>query len=164
MTNSSKIELIEWKSFFNEKKSEFTYSILKNDFEYVKRANKKHKDGLAFLQENQMLILESMLTKLLGMYSDLQKQYDYPEEVKPNVMPDITDLNGFADLLTLNHIYVISVYKDEIPYIGFLFSCSWEPEHALGVMMHKERVIEIDDAETAFSVWAAEKDLKQSHG
>lgn len=156
------IELKEWQLFFNEKPKKIRYEILKNDFEYVKQANKKHKNGLEYLQNNQMQILESMLTGLLEKYPDLQKLYDYPEEDKPYFMPDIKGIKGFATLLSPLSFFITSVYKDDIPYIGFSFSCSWDSEHGLGVMTHKDRVIKIDGAEMAFAIWAAKDDLKEN--
>ncbi len=38
------------------------------------------------------------------------------------------------------------------------FGCTWDSEHGLGVMTHKNRIIEIGDASTAFLTWIADKD------
>ena len=156
------IELEQWKKFFNEENEEVYFEILKNDFENYKKPNKKHKNGLNFLQDNQVQILESILNALLEKYPSLQEIYDYSEEDKKDFMPNLTDVKGFADLLSLGTFYVTSVYKDDIPYIGFLFSCSWDSEHGLGIMTHKDRIIEIDGADTAFSIYTAKEDLKKS--
>ena len=156
------INLKYWQEFFDEEEEEFSYEILKNDFEYAKKLNSKHKKGLEFLKNNQELILKNILTELLKKYPDLQEKFDYSDEDKPEFMPDINDIGGFADLLSPTGFYVVSVYKDDYPYIGFGFSCSWDSEHALGVMTHKDRIIDIEDAEMAFAIWRAKEDLKET--
>jgi hypothetical protein len=156
------INLKYWQEFFDEEEEEFSYEILKNDFEYAKKLNSKHKKGLEFLKNNQELILKNILTELLKKYPELQEKFDYSDEDKPEFMPDINDIGGFADLLSPTRFYVVSVYKDDYPFIGFSFSCSWDSEHALGVMTHKDRIIDIEDAEMAFAIWRAKEDLKKT--
>lgn len=156
------IELNYWQKFFKEENEEIHFQILKNDFETYSKPNKKHLNGINYLKDNQKQILENILTALLEKYPSLQKIYDYSEEDKKDFMPNLKDIKGFADLLSLSTFYITSVYKDDVPYIGFLFSCSWDSEHGLGIMTHKERVIEIDRADTAFSICTAKDDLKQS--
>jgi hypothetical protein len=156
------IELNYWQNFFNEKNGEMHFSILKNDFETYSKPSKKHLNGINYLKDNQIQILESILNVLLEKYPSLQEIYDYSEQDKKDFMPNLKDIKGVADLLSLSTFYVTSVYKDDVPYIGFLFSCSWDSEHGLGIMTHKDRVIEIDGAETAFAIYMAKEDLKQS--
>src|SRR5262245_28722488 len=45
-------------------------------------------------------------------------------------------------------------------YVGFEFSAFWDPEHGFGALTHGERVLAVDDAETATDTFAAEKDRK----
>lgn len=156
------IQLKYWKDFFKEEDNEFHFSVLKNDAETYGKLNKKNLNGLKYLQDNQEQILNNILNTLLDKYPALQSIYNYSEEDKKDFMPDLTNINGFADLLSLTTFYIISVYKDDIPYMGFDFSCSWDSEHGLGIMTHKDRVIEIDGAETAFATYIAKDDLKQS--
>lgn len=54
----------------------------------------------------------------------------------------------------------LMITKNGLPYVGFSFSCPWDSEHGLGVMMHKDRVIDIGDDEMAFDLGRAKKDLK----
>lgn len=156
------IELKHWKEFFNEKNEGFYYNLLDEDGEYICKPSKVQQQGLDYLQNNQELVLKNILETLLKKYSDLQKIYHYSEEDKVDFMPDLNDIQGFAVLLSPGHFYVTSVVKDNHPYIGFIFSCSWDSEHGLGVMMHQDRVIGIEGADLAFDTWTAEKDLKQT--
>jgi hypothetical protein len=45
--------------------------------------------------------------------------------------------------------------KDGYAYIGFELGCTWDEEHGDGVMMQKDRVIEIGLAATSFDSWVA---------
>lgn len=44
-------------------------------------------------------------------------------------------------------------------YVGFSFWCTWDDEHGLGVMTHKNRVVKIGGVDTALLNWIAESDL-----
>lgn len=153
--------LQEFLSFFQEENGELYYEIVKSNGDYGQRLNKKHKNGLAYLQARQMDIVKNILTALLQKYPALQEKYHYSEEDKKIFMPDVTEIEGFADLLSPTAFYVLSVYRDELPYIGFSFFCSWEQEHGLGVMTHRNQVIALGDADMAFAVDVAKNDLKQ---
>ncbi len=144
------IELTEWQAFFDEKTAQIGYEILDEDGESTEKENEKHKNGLKYLKENQMLVLNNILSELLEQYPSLQEKYNYSDEDKADFMPDITDISGFAMLLSPTNMYVFSEYKDDFPYIGIGFSCSWDEEHGLGVVVHKDKVIKIGDASDAF--------------
>lgn len=153
------LNLEYWQSFFDEKDEELSYEILDEDDDYAEEPTPEQQNGIDYLQENQKTILDNILNELLKKYPELQKIYDYSEEDKVDFMPDLKDIQGFASLLSLNCFYITSIIKDNHPYIGIGFSCSWDDEHGLGIMTHKNRVIEIGGADTAFSSWAAEEDL-----
>ena len=48
--------------------------------------------------------------------------------------------------------------KDNFAYIGFEFGCEWDEEHGLGVMMHKDSVVVIGQADTSFDSWVTFND------
>lgn len=150
------VELKEWQSFFNEEDAFISCEILSEDED--EEITHEHENGIEYLQNNQTKVLESILKELLKIYPEQQKIYGYSEEDKPDFMPDIKEIKGFADLISPLTIYITSVFKDGIPYIGFLFSCSWDSEHGLGFMTHKDRIVETGGADTAFLTWIAEND------
>jgi len=134
--------------------------LLDEDGEIFGKPTTEQQNGLEYLQKNQEIILRNLLNELLKKYPDLQNIYNYSEENKQDFMSDLKAIQGFVDLLTPINFYVTSVIKEGYPYIGFGFSCSWDSEHCLGVMTHKDRIIEIAGADIAFDTWTAEKDLK----
>ncbi|OCA70796.1 hypothetical protein BBI01_12710 [Chryseobacterium artocarpi] len=153
------LKLEYWQSFFNEDDDEFDYEIWDENDEYTDEPTQEQHNGFDYLQINQKMILENILSELLKKYTELQKIYNYPEEDKVDFMPDLNNIQGFANLLSPNGFYITSVIKNNHPYIGISFSCSWDGEHGLGIMTHKNKVIEIGEADVAFSSWAAEDDL-----
>lgn len=155
------IELEYWQEFFKEEEL-FYYEIFDEEEDSVDKPTLEQQNGLDYLQENQKAVLENILNELLRQYPGLQENYSYSEEDKIDFMPDVKDIQGFADLLSPTCFYVTSAIKEDYPYIGFGFSCSWDSEHGLGVMTHKDRIIEIGGADTAFGSWAAEEDLKRT--
>ncbi|MCC9071000.1 hypothetical protein LNQ49_05250 [Flavobacterium sp. F-65] len=149
---SNVIDLKDWQLFFNENEESIYYTILDEDFESLKETTTEHDNGIQYLQNNQTKILESILSELLNKYPKLQEIYDYSDEDKQDFMPDISQIKDFADLLSPSTIYITSEFKDNIPHIGYLFYCSWDSEHGLGVMTHKNQIIKIGGAETAFYI------------
>lgn len=144
---SSNINLEQWTAFFADKENEPYYKLLRKDGEIIERHTKQHRAGIKYLEENQKAILENILSELLVEYPKLQEKYDYSESDKAEFMPDIADISGFASLISPTVIYIFSKYKDDLPYVGVSFSCAWEPEHGLGVIIHKDKVIKIGEAD-----------------
>jgi hypothetical protein len=68
-------------------------------------------------------------------------------------MPVLQNPSDLKPLMGLSTVHIGDVEKDGFAYIGFEFGCNWEEEHGLGVMTHKDRIIEVGDAETAFDAW-----------
>lgn len=153
---SGHVRLTSWEKFFGEGK--IFYDIGGDDPKY--RMSSNHKRGLQYISDNQQEILNSMLDELYDRYPELQELYGYTNEEKAEYMPDITDKDELADLITPVSIHVLSVHKDGMPYIGYQFSCDWDREHGLGFMMFRDRVVEMDGADCSFLSWIAKKDLK----
>lgn len=118
-----------------------------------------HEKAYLYLTDQQDEIKTSILTALLNEYKNLQELYGYSEEDAAILMPDVNDPFEFNSLIGLSTIHLLNVSKDGTAYVGYEFGCNWDDEHGLGVMTHKERVIEIGGADTAFLSWIAERDL-----
>lgn len=79
-------------------------------------------------------------------------------------MPDIRTADDLHSLIGLSSVNVHQVQKDGIPYTGFEFSCTWDEEHGLGVLMHGTRTVQIGGADTAILLWIAEEDAQRPAG
>ena len=111
-----------------------------------------------WILENEVSISRSLLLALLAEYPLMQEQYGYSEEEQAQLMPEVTGIDGFRNLIGLHSVNVHPLRRNDIPYIGFEFGCTWDDEHGLGVLMHGTRVVEVGGADTAILLWIAERD------
>jgi hypothetical protein len=103
-----------------------------------------------FQQEHGEEVVAAVLKALLPYYQGLRGVWaDSHDSAKLNeIMPEITD---FKDLINLSQVHVHSWQKSDFAYVGLGFGCSWDREHALGVMLHQARVVEIGGADVSFA-------------
>ncbi|MES2949685.1 MAG: hypothetical protein V4858_14175 [Pseudomonadota bacterium] len=117
--------------------------------------------SVEWLLKHETSVSRTLLSALLGEYPSLQEQYGYSEDEQAKLMPDVTSVDGFRNLIGLHSVNVHPLLKDGIPYVGFEFGCTWDDEHGLGVLVHGTRVVEIGGADTAILLWIAEQDAAE---
>lgn len=163
------VELPSWKDF---QRKFGQYATLENNDDYKRISlriggdevienpviTKEHVTGYDYLLQNQTRIQESMLDALFIEYPKLKEQYNHDDDEK-ELMPDVKNIKSFTGLIELSSVYILNVSKEGVPYIGFSFWCTWDDEHGLGIMTHKDRIVEIGGSDTAFLTWIAQKDL-----
>jgi hypothetical protein len=118
-----------------------------------------HVQAYNYLVQNQEAIQQSILTAILASYPGWQDEYEYDAADKASLMPDVSTIDDFKNLIGLTEIHVLDVSKDGVAYVGYQFGCTWDDEHGLGVMTHKDRIVDIGGADSSFLAWIAEKDL-----
>jgi hypothetical protein len=114
--------------------------------------------SVGWVIENESSISQALFESLAKDYPDQQEFYEYSDEERAELMPDIESAGDLRALTRLHQVYVHSVQNGGIPYVGFLLGCTWEQEHASGILMHGTRTVEIGWAETAFTAWTAKRD------
>lgn len=154
---NGKIHLDCWSNFF-EGKNDIDLNI--GGDSKTEKLEQIHKNGYEYVISNQEELLNSILNELLKQYSTMQEEYGYDEEELEEIMPNVNQILDFKKLIEPKRIYILNVENEDIPYIGFHFLCSWDEEHDLGVMMHKDRIIKMGGADTAFLSWIAKNDEK----
>ncbi|MEZ4394303.1 MAG: hypothetical protein R3A48_24790 [Polyangiales bacterium] len=113
----------------------------------------------AIAHEREMQV--SALAALLPHYAALRPEYaEFIED--PLLMPPVVEAEGFKSLIGLHSVNIHQVEKDGRPYVGLEFGCTWDDEHGLGALMHGTRVVEIGGADTAITLWIAERDASQT--
>jgi len=127
----------------------------------IEPLNKEETKSVEWLVENEASLSEALLDSLINAYPSLQESYGYTEQEKKEFMPSVSSKDDFRNLIGLHSVNVHPLQKDGVPYIGFEFGCTWDPEHGLGVLMHGSRVVEIGGADTAILLWIAEKDAEK---
>lgn len=119
--------------------------------DYVKTTTQEQINALSFLHDNADKIRDEILNALFNELSVIKDIYE-------DLVPEINNISDFKNVLGLSTIHVMDSDKDGIAYLGYEFGCDWDDEHGLGIMMHKERVIEIGQADTSFNSWITYKD------
>lgn len=73
---------------------------------------------------------------------------------------NLASADDLKDLIGLRTVHIHQIAKNGIPYAGFEFDCTWDPEHGLGVLMHGIRCVELGQGDTAMLLWIAERDSR----
>lgn len=138
-----------WNAFFG-KELELDVSI---DEETVTNA---HLHIFTFLQENQAAILNPLLSTLLEQYAELQELYGYEPEKMQQIMPDVTDIQAFRNLLSPHSICIMNEQKDGLCCIGVEAECTWDEEHDVGFMTYATQRCTIGAGDHACNEYEAE--------
>ena len=104
-----------------------------------------------YLIENEKEIYTSIIEALLIKYPSIYEMYNDFVKENGGFIPKTMNATSIKNHIGLSNIYFIEEELDSIGYIGFELGCTWEIEHGLGIMTHKQKILEIDDAETAWS-------------
>ena len=113
-----------------------------------------------WLIDHEPAIAASVLRSLFAAYPGWRNSYGYDDEVAAELMPEIDGAEQLRALIGLSNVHILSVARDGIAYVGFQFGCTWDEEHGLGAMTHRDRVVEVGGADTSFLAWIAEADAE----
>jgi hypothetical protein len=109
-----------------------------------------------YLKDHEQEITAAILKAVLPYYLKVRTWDAKADDPKRNT-PKITSVDGLKSLMGPYQIDFRPIAKSGLSYVGFSFDCTWDPEHGLGVLTHKSRVILVDP-DAAFDNTAAEKD------
>lgn len=70
--------------------------------------------------------------------------------------------DALGETIRLRSVHIMNPDRDGQAYVGYGFSCSWDDEHGLGVMTHRERVVRVGGGDTAFLTWVAAEDIPKA--
>ncbi len=117
--------------------------------------------------ENQETLRDAVTAAIRRYYDAKREKYVAFARLNPDFMgdPDVSmpenpDRATFAALHELQCLFVHSVLRDGLAYVGFSFAAQWDPEHGVGVMTHGVRIVGVGGEDTAFLEWIAEKDRR----
>jgi len=119
--------------------------------DYVKTTTQEQINSINYLRDNAKKIQYEMLIALFKELSEIRKIYE-------ELVPEINTIADFENVLGLSIIHVLNSDKEGFSYIGYELGCDWDDEHGMGVMMHKDRVVKIGQADTSFNYWIAYED------
>lgn len=117
---------------------------------------KEQETAYQHLMESTLDVLAALVARLAKCYKQMRPRYlDFLGSKAARLMPEIKEPGELLRLIDLVHIYIHAESKDGSAYVGFHFDCTWEKEHGLGFIMHRNKVLEVDSADISFS-WSAE--------
>ena len=111
-----------------------------------------------YLLGNNVIIRDVILTAVFESYPQWQQEFGYDADEVEEYMPNVMSSEGFQNLMGVSVVHILTVEKEGISYIGFEFGCTWDDEHGLGALTHKDRVVSLGGADTAFLNWLGEQD------
>ena len=121
-----------------------------------------HEKGYNYLVENQDQILKVIIDSIFNEYKNFIRLYEDQENEDNCSIFEIREKSKLKFLIQPKGIYIMDVSKNNMPYIGYEFSCSWDEEHDLGLMLYKTSVVDIGEGDVAFLSWVAEEDLERN--
>jgi hypothetical protein len=60
-------------------------------------------------------------------------------------VPELRSRDGLKKLIALSMLSVVDFPDNTAGVIGFCFDCTWDPEHGLGVLVRKGKVVEVGE-------------------
>lgn len=152
------LTLNSWKGFQSRQgfygsrdKDESSDGIVKvfvqgKEIDYIKTTTIQQVNAIKFLVDNSDSVRNALLVGLLNELPSLKEIYE-------DLIPDIDNIEDLKNFIGLANIHIMTSDKDDFAYIGFELGCNWDDEHGVGIMMHKDRVVAIGQAETSFDSW-----------
>lgn len=126
-----------------------------------------------FLMTNHLHVYETVMNAAFAIYPSEREAYrdgygltratgkllealerEYGESV-----PAMSSAEELSAVMGLNQIHILSYAKDGVAYLGFEFGCNWDEEHGFGVLMHKDRIVEVGPAHVSFDGVAEEGNI-----
>lgn len=144
----------------SSKKSDGTISLTINDdtSEYPDPSPQQI-NAINYLIKHPEEIRAAMRKGIDSIYEDLKKQYGYDEN-EPETkdwFPKVDELKDYDKVFGVGNVFIQLPSKDEHSYVGIECGCTWDEEHGLGFLLHKNRLVGIGGADEAFN-WKAYKD------
>lgn len=106
-----------------------------------------------------------MLAAIAEHYEALREEYagTDAEHIFEGGLPRLETESELLGQLELAGLQLLDEYKDKCAYLAFSFSCRWEREHGLGVVVHGARIVDIGGADLAIpGPWTARFDKGES--
>jgi len=113
--------------------------------------------ALTFNLEHGERVTDAVLMATRKYYDNVRPRYVvFLGADADELMPVLSDNTELRKLIELVHVHVHPWTMSGIAYVGLQFSCTWDREHGLGLMLHRDRVVEIGGADVSFS-WAPDE-------
>jgi hypothetical protein len=110
----------------------------------------------AYLKEHQIELRDKILDAFVKLFHKVRKQWlKHDPDLE---LPEIETVDDMKQNLLFQCFYMHPYAKDGVAYTGLSFACTWDEEHGAGVLLHKDRIVDIGQAEEAFRTEECEAD------
>ena len=106
-------------------------------------------DAYRYLLDHDKAVQQAILGRIIAAYPRIREKYGAYNESAD--LPEVRQPADLKKLIGLSTVHVLNTANGGAAYVGFEFGCTWDSEHGLGVMTHKDRVIELGGADTSFA-------------
>ncbi len=137
----------EFMEDINNRKGYVTFNLeMNSDIEGLnfEKPQAFQQNALNYFIDNQTKIFYSLCQAVIEHYPNLIKLYG------SDIVPELKLVSDVKHNISISTIHILGEEKDDFSYLGFDCGCTWDDEHGLGIVMHKERCIEIGQHDTAF--------------
>ncbi len=132
-------------------------SVTPNDPSETRIPAEFQRTALSFHLEHGDEVIASVLKALLPYYVDLRPRcLEFLGDEADSLMPPVTSHAELERLIELCHVHIHPWTKNGTGYVGLQFGCTWDREHGLGFMMHRDRVVDIGCADVSFA-WSPDE-------
>ncbi len=109
-----------------------------------------------YLVENDKVVQNALLQAILDVYPEWQAEWGGDLEY----MPDVNHVREFQSLLILWDLSILNDVKEGYAYVYFNLIPNWDVEHGLGAILHKDRVVAVDNHDSLYKV--IERDIESN--
>jgi hypothetical protein len=114
-------------------------------------------EAFTYLTEHWKDTLAAVLRALLPYYERIRPEViDFLGVEADRLMPAVATAEELRALIDLRQVHIHQWSKNGIGYVGLQFGCSWDREHGLGVMINRERIVDLGGADVSFA-WAPDE-------
>lgn len=99
-----------------------------------------------YILKNQNQIEQTILDTIWKNWQEINEIHELDDWEE---FPIIEKKNDLYKVVRIDHIYIHPAHKNNISYFGVLGNCRWDEEHGLGILFHRNSVIEFGGAEEA---------------
>jgi hypothetical protein len=110
----------------------------------------------AYLKEHQVELRDKVLAAFVRMFHKVRKAWLKQD---PDLeLPEIETVDHMKTNIKFQQFYMHPYAKEGYAYTGLSFACTWDEEHGAGVLLHKDRIVDVGQAEEAFRTEKDEED------
>ncbi|MEQ1666544.1 MAG: hypothetical protein ABL927_14360, partial [Bdellovibrionales bacterium] len=96
---------------------------------------------------NESQLGKTVIDFIFNEYNKLREYYKEADD--SDFMPKLDNSYELTKLIELTQIFVLSNSNLDISFIGFYFACGWDDEHGIGILTHKDTVLQFGQIEEA---------------